>query len=369
MIHALCLLLFFTSLLNISWSDQRTLWMASIVTTELGHWFALFSLLVGFYLFKKHRLHKSHGLLFVSVVFFLFPIGSNISNISSWQKKFSINLKASEPSLFSLKRTLIGTWFSKVQPENYIYSQKHNLSLDLYRASCNGPCPLIIAVHGGGWDSGDSQQLSHLNQYVVSQGISVAAINYRLVPRALWPAQKDDLTSAIDFLRANQSELNLDMKNYVLMGRSAGSQIAGVVAYTIKDPGLKGYIDLYGPTDLEFGYEIANDSDVIESKKLLENFLGGKLFEQIDNFRSASMLQFISSESVPTLILHGKIDPLCWYKHGERLKRRLEHNKVPVVDIIFSHATHGFDYFLSGASGQIASSAIISFSKSLFEVY
>lgn len=299
----------------------------------------------------------------------MFPLASNIYHISSWQNKFSSQLQTQKPNLISFQRLFFGTWFSKRELKSFIYSQKHNLSLDLYSASCDQTCPVLIVVHGGGWDSGNSMQLSHLNQYIASQGISVVSINYRLVPKAIWPAQKEDLSAAIEFLRANQSEFNIDMNRYILMGRSAGSQIAGVVAYTIKDPGLKGYIDLYGPTDLEFGYEIANDTDVIESKKLLENYLGGNLFEQIDNYRSASILNYTSTSNVPTLILHGKIDPLCWYKHGERLKRRLEHRTTLVVDFIFPHATHGFDFFLSGSSGHIATQAIVQFSNVLFNSF
>lgn len=359
--------LFLLSLLNILWVDQRVLWMSSIVTTELGYILSFLCLIILILTYKKSRtIKKYHLLLIASYVLFLLPLISNLKYIQTWNSKFQTELKSKDVSLFSLRNVFLGFPKNTSAPKTLIYSQTHNLSLDLYQATCESKCPFVVVVHGGGWDSGDSKQLEHLHQILAANGVSVASINYRLVPNAIWPTQKEDLTAAVEFLKSNSSELNLDSNRYIVMGRSAGSQIAGVFAYTYKDPALKGYINIYGPTDLEFGYEIANDTDVIESKKLLENYMGGPLLANVDQYRDASLLNFVGRESVPTLILHGRNDSLCWYKHGERLARRLRYYNVPVVDIIFPYATHGLDYFTRGSNGQISMSAILTFTKSLF---
>jgi acetyl esterase/lipase len=349
------------SLLNILWTDHRILWMTSIVTTELGHLFALMTLAVAYLSYQKFKWQKHQVFLVVAFILFLLPLASNLMLVSKWETKFRSHLHSTNLHLFSFKSMLLGFEQLSTEPETYEYSKTHNLSLDYYRAKCSGPCPFVVVVHGGGWDSGDAKQLSHIHKIIAAGGFSVAAINYRLVPKAIWPSPKEDLISAINFLKSKSSELNLDPQQYIVMGRSAGSQIAGVFAYTYKDPNLKGYINIYGPTDLEFGYEIANDTDVIESKKLLENYLGGPLLDNVMSYQSASLLKFVSTESVPTLILHGKNDPLCWYKHAERLSRRLKYYKVPVVDMVFPYATHGMDYFSRGSNGAIATQAILHF--------
>lgn len=358
--------LFCLSLFNVLWLDYRPLWMTSIVTTELGYVFSFLCLVVLVLTYKKSRIIKRHHFLLIAAyVLFLLPLISNLKHIQAWQNKFIEQLKTENVSLFSIRNVLLGFPKNTSSPKTIIYSQTHNLSLELYQAQCEGTCPFVVVVHGGGWDSGDAKQLEHLHQILSAHGISVASINYRLVPKAIWPAQKQDLIAAVEYLKSNAIDLNLDSSRYLVMGRSAGSQIAGVFAYTYNDPALKGYINIYGPTDLEFGYEIANDTDVIESKKLLENYMGGPLLANVNQYRDASLLNFVGASSVPTLILHGRNDPLCWYKHGERLTRRLRYHNVPVVDLFFPYATHGLDYFTRGSNGQISMSAILEFSKAL----
>ena len=62
-------------------------------------------------------------------------------------------------------------------------------------------------------------------------GYAVASIDYRLAPEFKWPAQRDDLLAAIRFLRAHAAALGIDEDRLVLLGRSAGGQIATAAAY------------------------------------------------------------------------------------------------------------------------------------------
>ena len=76
------------------------------------------------------------------------------------------------------------------------------LGLDLYRAP-QTDAPLVIYVHGGGWRSGDkadagTERLGPLAAY----GVTVASVDYRLVPGATFPDQVHDLKGAVRWLRA-----------------------------------------------------------------------------------------------------------------------------------------------------------------------
>ena len=84
------------------------------------------------------------------------------------------------------------------------------LGLDVYRAVEDTPRPLVVVIHGGGWDSGDRQQLTDFNHQVARMGYVVAAISYHLAPAHVWPAQKDDTLAAIAYLKHHAAELGID---------------------------------------------------------------------------------------------------------------------------------------------------------------
>jgi acetyl esterase/lipase len=88
-----------------------------------------------------------------------------------------------------------------------------------------------------------------LNDWLARQGYAVASIDYRLCPEHKWPAQREDLLEAIEFLRAHATALGIDQAQFVLLGRSAGGQIATATAYWQHDPTIRGVVALYPPTD------------------------------------------------------------------------------------------------------------------------
>src|SRR5262249_55253486 len=57
--------------------------------------------------------------------------------------------------------------------------------LDFYKAESAEPTPLVVYIHGGGWNAGDKGRVAVVDvKRLLKEGISVAAINYRLVPQA-----------------------------------------------------------------------------------------------------------------------------------------------------------------------------------------
>jgi len=95
--------------------------------------------------------------------------------------------------------------------------------LDFYQASGDGPRPLLVYIHGGGWVAGDKKQDPSKFQMFLDRGISYAAINYRLTPDNPLPAPVHDAARAIQFLRTKAKEWNIDTKHIALTGGSAGA--------------------------------------------------------------------------------------------------------------------------------------------------
>lgn len=234
------------------------------------------------------------------------------------------------------------------------------LPVDFYRAvqSEGRAAPCVVVVHGGGWDGGDRKQLPELNHWLARRGLAVAAVSYRLAPRHRWPAQREDVFAAIAELKRRAGELGIDAGRLVLLGRSAGGQIAQVVGYTANDPAIRGVIALYAPSDLVFGYVNTHENDMLRSPTLMRQFLGGTPDSARAQYESASALNFVSKSSPPTLLLHGRNDALAWHRHSERLAARLTEHGVKHVYLELPWATHAFDYSLRGPGGQLTTFAV-----------
>jgi len=110
---------------------------------------------------------------------------------------------------------------------NVKYGPHERNVLDLWKAKSDAPTPLVVFIHGGGFRSGDKTILHPiLLDRCLKAGISVAAINYRLSQHAPFPAPMLDSARAIQFMRANAKEWNLDPKRIAATGGSAGAGIS-----------------------------------------------------------------------------------------------------------------------------------------------
>ena len=99
--------------------------------------------------------------------------------------------------------------------------------LDLWQAKGEGPRPLVVFIHGGGFRAGNKEQLgTDFLKRCLDAGISVAAINYRLTDTAPFPAAFLDSARAIQFLRFKAKDWNLDPQRVGATGGSAGAGTA-----------------------------------------------------------------------------------------------------------------------------------------------
>lgn len=266
------------------------------------------------------------------------------------------------PSLqFKPWQFLTGMATRKTACQQFAYDPVHGLSLQFYPGQKKGIRPCVLVVHGGSWAAGDNRQLPELNRELAKAGYHVASINYRLAPNHLYPAPLEDVNTAITYLQQKASELSIDSNRFVLLGRSAGGQIALSAAYTLHNPSVKAVIDFYGPTDMVWGYENPTSPLVLDSRKIMEDYLGGTLNEARDQYIHSSATESVTTRTPPTLMIYAENDPLVSPRHGTRLQLKLKAMNIPHYELYLPWATHGFDYTLNGPGGQLSTWTVKAF--------
>jgi acetyl esterase/lipase len=274
---------------------------------------------------------------------------------------------------FSLAAAVVPRNPAPVAIETMQYAD--GLMLDFYRppgaagAAGGSPRPCVVVIHGGGWSHGnrlDDGTTRWLNDWLAGLGYAVASIDYRLSPQFKWPAQRDDLLAAIRFLREHAAALGIDGDRLVLLGRSAGGQMATAAAYAEVIPGVRGIVNIYGPTDFDRTWEVATHPRSLDHRYNLEIFLGGSPETARAAYRSASGAMLVTPRAPPTLILHGGLDINVFPEQAELLDRKLAAAGVPHALVSLPWAGHAFDFVHFNTPGaQIGRYAIVRFLASV----
>jgi acetyl esterase/lipase len=237
------------------------------------------------------------------------------------------------------------------------------LTLDLYRPKADGePKPLVVWVHGGGWNRGDARTSGAFADWprvlaeLAGRGFVVASVNYRLSGEAKFPAQIQDVKAAIRFLRANAGRYGIDPARVYAWGGSAGGQLAALAAVTCgvgafaplastgRLPGseaklakplpqsdcVQGAVIWYGALDL---------SDMGPNAAQL---LGCEPSACPAKAAEASPLTYAARAQVPMVLMHGLDDTEVPPKGAEAMAAGLKASHAPVQTLFIPGVGHGW---------------------------
>ena len=230
----------------------------------------------------------------------------------------------------------------------------HPLTMTVYRPTSAGRFPILVQIYGGAWQRGSPDDDRTFATYMASRGHVVFAIDYRHAPRWKWPAQIEDVRSALGWIRAHAAEYDGDASRLVLLGRSAGAQLALVAAYEGTPSDVVGVVSFYGPTDLAEGWRVPPRPDPLDARAVLETYLGGTPDQIPEPYRAASPITYVSAKAPPTLLLYGSRDHIVEARFGRMLNDRLRAAGATSFLLELPWSEHAFDALPSGLGGQVS---------------
>lgn len=206
---------------------------------------------------------------------------------------------------------------SIVFEEDVVYKQVdgESLHMDFARPKAgDGPFPVVVFIHGGGWRAGDKSMFRDGVFGVAQQGCAAVSVQYRFAPKHTFPAQLDDVKDAVRYVREHAKEWKIDPDRVVTMGGSAGAHLALLLATTgDEDPkdaktssAVKAAVSIAGPVDLTKHYPDA-------SRSMVEDMLGQDRKADREAQEKASPLFHLNAGDAPVLLIHGTKDELVPY--------------------------------------------------------
>lgn len=284
----------------------------------------------------------------------------------------------------------------KPPPPGYIairdldYSGRNNprQKLDLYvtEKRPEKPVPLLIYIHGGGWEAGSKDDAAGTLTFAAKRGWAGASIGYRLTDEARWPAQIHDVKAALRWIKAHAKEHMIDEQKIALYGISAGGHLVSLLGTSSDVKELDGDVgkpgdlpkvacvaDFAGPADF---LTFPGKGSIIDSEKpgsAVTKLFGGPMSQHLTEAKAASPVTYVTKDDPPFLIIHGTADNLVPYDQATEFDEALRKAGVASTLLTGKGAPHVFftqelidkmqtffDHYLEGKSEMVKSGTLSS---------
>jgi acetyl esterase/lipase len=220
--------------------------------------------------------------------------------------------------------------FEVMTRNDIVFAEHDGVKLlgDLYAPKGADKAPVLVAVHGGGWQVGNRKFYSNWGPYLARNGYAVFAIEYRLMKPNVktYPGAVYDTKAAVQYVRAKAGELGIDPERIGLVGDSAGAHLSALVALAGEDPAfsseyrsdpqatvsakVKAVVGFYGVYDMLAQWE--HDLLARPRDNISEKFLGAAPYTNRRVFFEASPINYATADKNSTrfLLIHGDHDDI-----------------------------------------------------------
>lgn len=186
-------------------------------------------------------------------------------------------------------------------------------TLDVYRPRGKaGKLPVIVNIHGGGYVYGSTKQYQFYCMGLAQRGFAVVSFNYHLAPKYKFPTPVRDTNLVMEWICRKAEIYGFDTDNVVIVGDSAGAQLASQYAVICTDPEYAKIMEITPP---EFTLRaVGLNCGMYDLKKRAGEIPGNKLM--IDYFtkdpsvygKKLDVLSHVTEKFPPAYLLSAKGD-------------------------------------------------------------
>jgi acetyl esterase/lipase len=237
---------------------------------------------------------------------------------------------------------------------------RHKLDVLTRRAVGTGRAPVLVYIHGGAWVIGDKREQGiPMMHELARRGWVCVVINYRLSPRATWPAHIVDCKRAVAWVREHIADYGGDPEFVAVSGGSAGGHLSSLLALTPNRPEWQpGFEDMdtsvdacipcYGVYDMTVDPELSGAYGAGLLDLLERRVMKTRKSDNPEQLEQASPDHRVTASAPPMFVLHGVNDtlvPVAVARHFVAELRRI--SEAPVAYVELPRAQHAFDVLAS----------------------
>ena len=198
---------------------------------------------------------------------------------------------------------------------------------DLRLPQGKGPFPVIVNIHGGFWRAAyDLTHAGHLCTALTAKGFATWNLEYRRVGDrgGGWPGSLEDIALAYRFIRQNGGLYSLNVETCLIMGHSAGGQLALCLA--AHEPTIRSVVGLAAISNVRDAWQrhLSNDA-VVE-------FLGGRPNEVPEHYKESDPLE-LSIDKATQWLIHGLADDIVPPEYSKQYVKHKHGEKVHLLEI------------------------------------
>lgn len=236
------------------------------------------------------------------------------------------------------------------QIENVIYYKDKNraLHLDAFFNTSKKNNPGVIMIHGGGWRSGNKNQMRVLAREITTKGYSCFAIEYRLSLEAKYPQAIYDVKNAIKFIKDNAKRFHVDPDKIAVLGCSSGGQMAALIGTTndildFEDKSFKSKSSSKVQAIIDIDGILAFKHPESEEGEMAAFWLNGSYEQNPENWKQASALNHTNKNTPPTLFINSNFNR--FHAGRDDMIAILNQNKIYNEVKTIKNSPHSFWFF------------------------
>ena len=236
--------------------------------------------------------------------------------------------------------------------------------------------PVMLYVHGGGWQTGSAEESEPTAQHWAAQGWYVVSVDYRLssTEQATWDRAPADVACALTWTDRRATAAGADADRLTVMGDSAGGHLAVLLGWSAAagaaDSSCAEQGDVHVPDavvaaypaiDLQYNY----DNGVaplpgFDPQEFTDLFLGGTPSEHPDRLRAVSPMTYLGDATPATLVLQPERDDFIPGGGNHSSIETAAQAGVDATIVSVPFAYHAFDAPQGGLGGQVKNSVTAS---------